>query len=284
VLASLIDSTVDLLAQAILLVTNRLASASRDDRVAYPAGRSRAEPVGVIACALLMAMASAQVIRDAACVLIDFATMGEERPITMSISDEGLLAGTIASKFLLYLWCRQRATETANVTVDALAQDHYNDVLSNAAALVAAVLTQLHPALWLADPIGAIVISLYIIYSWACTGMEQLDLVVGKSADADFLDLVCVCRASSLCPTSPPPPQPVPRHSSLRTAALACLSVLNDPQRVCGGSNSVGAEQRSLLSHCVSGARWRRHTTRLVRSTSCARITLARASLWSWKS
>ena len=61
VLAALVDSTVDLLAQGILLITNRLATAAHDpnDLVQYPAGRSRAEPVGVIACALLMAMASA---------------------------------------------------------------------------------------------------------------------------------------------------------------------------------------------------------------------------------
>ena len=65
-----------------------------------------------------------------------------------------------------------------------------SQVLSNSAALVAAVATQLHESLWLADPCGAILISVYIIYSWALTGMEQLDLVIGKVADPDFLDLV----------------------------------------------------------------------------------------------
>ena len=44
--------------------------------------------------------------------------------------------------------------------------------------------------LWLADPIGAVVISVYIIWSWAQTGLEQLDLVVGRAADPAFLDLV----------------------------------------------------------------------------------------------
>ena len=37
------------------------------------------------------------------------------------------------------------------------------------------------------DPIGAILISIYIIYSWFCTGMEQLDFLVGRSADPEFL-------------------------------------------------------------------------------------------------
>ena len=42
--------------------------------------------------------------------------------------------------------------KTNNVTVEAVAQDHLNDVLSNSAALVAAAATQITSALWLADP------------------------------------------------------------------------------------------------------------------------------------
>ena len=192
VLASLIDSTVDLLAQVILLIMNRLSTMKGDEseNMRYPAGRSRAEPVGVIACALLMAMASAMVIRDAAMVLIAFWQEGTVRSIAIGVVDQELLGGTILAKLLLYLWCARKAKETANVTVEALAQDHWNDVLSNLGALVAAALTQLDNSLWLADPIGAILISVYIIYSWVQTGMEQLDLILGRSADADFLDLV----------------------------------------------------------------------------------------------
>jgi len=191
VLAALVDSTVDLLAQAILLVTNRLATDQQGaTKVLYPAGRSRAEPVGVIACALLMAMASAQVIRDALVSLYGYWQHGDVRPVDMTYYDLGLLASTIALKFVLYLWCRSKFAETNNVTVEAVAQDHLNDVLSNLGALAAAVLTQLSPSLWLADPVGAVAISVYIIHSWLCTGMEQLEFLVGRSADPEFLDQV----------------------------------------------------------------------------------------------
>ena len=30
----------------------------------------------------------------------------------------------------------------------------------------------------------------YIIYSWSTTGLEQLDLIVGRTADPAFLDVV----------------------------------------------------------------------------------------------
>lgn len=192
VLASLVDSTVDLLAQGILLLTNRLATLSRDpsEVILYPAGRSRAEPVGVIACALLMAMASAQVIRDSSVVLAEWWSTGAVRYVDLDITDQLVLGMTTLLKFVLYLWCVRQAKALNNVTVEAVAQDHMNDVLSNTAALAAAVATQLTAALWFADPGGAVLISIYIIYSWARTGMEQLDLVIGRSADPDFLELV----------------------------------------------------------------------------------------------
>ena len=192
VLAALIDSTVDLLAQGILLLTNRLATLAREPSqvVLYPAGRSRAEPVGVIACALLMAMASAQVIRDSSVVLWEWWHDGTERAVAIDGMDEALLAMTTLLKFLLYLYCVHAGKSMSNVTVEAVAQDHLNDVLSNSAALVAAAATQIAQPLWLCDPVGAVLISVYIIYSWAMTGMEQLDLVIGKVADPDFLELV----------------------------------------------------------------------------------------------
>jgi len=158
--------------------------------VLYPAGRSRAEPVGVIACALLMAMASAQVIRDSGVCLWDYWTTQTTHHVQMTVSDIAVLGSTILMKFVLYRWCASKFEETQNVTVEAVAQDHLNDVLSNSAAMVAALMTLLAASLWLADPIGAILISVYIIYSWFCTGMEQLDFLVGRSAEPEFLDTV----------------------------------------------------------------------------------------------
>lgn len=52
--------------------------------------------------------------------------------------------------------------------------------------------------LWLADSIGAILISVYIIYSWARTGLEQLDLVIGRAADPAFLVRAALSRLASL--------------------------------------------------------------------------------------
>jgi cation diffusion facilitator family transporter len=195
VLAALVDSTVDLLAQGILLITNRLASGAKEPAIVvlYPVGRSRAECVGVIACALIMALASAQVMRDAIAVIVDWWATGNPRPVSLNLVDMILLSSTIALKLALYFYCRFAARRTHNVTVEAAAQDNFNDVLSNAAALAAVVGAQSLPGsafLWLLDPIGAILIAVYIIWAWVCTGMEQVDLIVGRAADPEFIDLM----------------------------------------------------------------------------------------------
>ena len=77
--------------------------------------------------------------------------------------------------------------QLADPTIEALAQDHFNDVLSNSVAAVALLFALRSPNLWFLDPVGAIVISIYIIYSWYLTGMEQIEQLTGKSAPEDFI-------------------------------------------------------------------------------------------------
>jgi cation diffusion facilitator family transporter len=73
-------------------------------------------------------------------------------------------------------------------TLEAVAQDHRNDALSNGVSAVALLLALDHHQLWWCDPVGAIVISIYIIRSWYHTGKEQIEHLTGKSAPADFLE------------------------------------------------------------------------------------------------
>jgi divalent metal cation (Fe/Co/Zn/Cd) transporter len=105
------------------------------------------------------------------------------------------------------------ALQLADPTLEALSQDHYNDVLSNGVAAVALILSLYSPNLWFLDPFGAILISLYIIYSWYLTGKEKIEQLTGKSAPDDFIDellelaehfdermLVDTCRAHHFGP------------------------------------------------------------------------------------
>ena len=44
------------------------------------------------------------------------------------------------------------------------------------------------PSLWFIDPVGAILISLYIINSWYVTGREQIEHLTGKAAPEEFIE------------------------------------------------------------------------------------------------
>ena len=145
---------------------------------------------------------------------------GEEQEQAMSSSLAAFWSSIIIVKLLLLLVCNQATSQrliqgttgattvyqqqhdpcsTSTVagrsvvpmsdpTLDALALDHWNDALSNGVAAIALLCVLRMPALWFLDPVGAILISFYIIRSWYTTGQEQIEHLTGKAAPQDFLD------------------------------------------------------------------------------------------------
>jgi len=67
-----------------------------------------------------------------------------------------LMSLAIGTKFLLFLACRGRENDTLN----ALADDHFNDVCTNSLSAVGAVLGD-RVAFWI-DPLAAILLAAYI--------------------------------------------------------------------------------------------------------------------------
>ena len=65
---------------------------------------------------------------------------------------------------------------------------HRNDALSNGVAAIALLCALRSPSLWFIDPVGAILISLYIINSWYVTGREQIEHLTGKAAPEEFIE------------------------------------------------------------------------------------------------
>lgn len=186
VLASLVDSAIDLLGQGTLMVTNHLASAGKIDE--YPAGRGKLEPVGVMVCAVVMGMASMEVISTASLKLFQYWGSSEAPLVELNTITVWILVGIIVLKAGLWVWCsRVHRRHPHNDSVKAIAQDNLNDVLSNIVALIAPEATLFGHAFWVADPLAGILISVYIIWTWVVTGYEQVEMIVGKRADIDFL-------------------------------------------------------------------------------------------------
>jgi cation diffusion facilitator family transporter len=156
----------------------------------YPVGRKRLEPVGVLICAVVMCMASLEVLSTAAIRLLkNWGRHEHSLPVLpISLFTVALLTGIILLKAVLWYWSSAvYKRHPQNDSVKAIAQDNANDVISNLVALLAPAATHLRRSLWCVDPVAGIVISVYIIYTWVKTCQEQVEMIVGKRADPDFL-------------------------------------------------------------------------------------------------
>jgi len=190
VLASLVDSIIDLLGQGALMFTSALAQKGRGEHEEYPVGRGRLEPVGVMICAVVMGMASMEVISQSTVRLVKYWDRTDAPEVALTVTAALLLIGVIFLKAGLWQWCKGVYERNPQDAVKAIAQDNLNDVISNIAALLAPEMILLGHQFWLVDPLAGIGISIYIIYTWLVTGFEQVEMIVGKRADPDFLQKV----------------------------------------------------------------------------------------------
>ncbi|XP_065063875.1 uncharacterized protein LOC135690291 isoform X2 [Rhopilema esculentum] len=157
IVSSLVDSAVDLVSGFIIWYTSR--AMRKTDIYHYPIGRTRLEPVAIVILSCIMASASVVMIRES----IEGIISKNVSPDLSAVSII-LVAVTIVTKLALYIYCRRYDTPSTQ----ALATDHINDTVSNSFALLFGALGTY---VWLyADPIGAILISVYIFVNWWKTG------------------------------------------------------------------------------------------------------------------
>ena len=126
----------------------------------YPAGKSRFEPVGVVIFSSCMFTATLQLLLSSIQVLIE-----QDLDLQVDFWTLMVLLTTIVLKLILWLYCR---TVGNSETVNALSLDHRNDVISNIFGVTTA-LAGFHFRWWI-DPLGAVFISLYLMFIWARTG------------------------------------------------------------------------------------------------------------------
>jgi len=190
VVASAVDSVLDLVAQLIILYA--LSAAGEIDIDAWPLGRSRLEPVGIIIVASLMGFASLQIVLESAATLwAGLQDPKKAKPPDVDIISVLSLLAVVATKLVLYVLC----VGNESLSVQALAQDHINDVYSNSVVLLAAWSSNHFGGLWWLDPVGAIGISLFIVKRWADVGKEQAAMLVGRAAQPDFLEKIAELAA-----------------------------------------------------------------------------------------
>lgn len=100
--------------------------------------------------------------------------------VRLTIPAIAIMAATVVIKFLCWLWCRL----IKNSSVQALAQDAMTDVVFNIFSIIFPLIG-FYAKVWWLDPLGGILLSLYVILNWAQTSSTHIRNLTGAAASAD---------------------------------------------------------------------------------------------------
>ncbi|KAI9712855.1 MAG: hypothetical protein M1820_001477 [Bogoriella megaspora] len=173
-LASLLDSVLDLLCTLIVWVTNKLVQWRLSSlQKKFPVGRRRLEPLGILVFSIIMVVSFLQILQESVQKLLP---SGEHEVVSLPAVAIGAMAGNAIVKGLIGLGCWPIKT----TQVQALVQDCKTDVYFNTASLLFPLLGRVLNVWWL-DPVGAALLSLYIIYDWADTCLQNINRLTGAA-------------------------------------------------------------------------------------------------------
>ncbi|KAH9969137.1 hypothetical protein BC827DRAFT_1168043 [Russula dissimulans] len=180
-LATGIDSIFDVGSNVLLYYVNH--KSSRMDVNKWPVGGARLETIGNVVYGFLMGSVNFVVIVESARQLLKH---GDESLKAFHIPSIVAVGAALGVKFLLFLYCYSLRSRSSQVSV--LWEDHRNDLFINSFGLLMSAGGS--KLAWYLDPIGAMVIALGVIVAWSRTVYSQFELLAGKSAPHDFLQLI----------------------------------------------------------------------------------------------
>jgi len=180
-IATGVDSVFDVGSNALLYWLHK--KALRLDQNKWPVGGSRLETIGNIVYGTLMGSVNLIVVVEAVRRFVSHS--GDE---TNKLHVPALVAvgAALGVKFLLFLYCFSLRKSSSQVMV--LWEDHRNDIFVNSfGLLMSAGGSKLR---WWLDPTGGLILAVGVILLWSRTIYKQFELLAGKSAPHDFLQLV----------------------------------------------------------------------------------------------
>ncbi|KAI7468132.1 hypothetical protein KC357_g6838 [Hortaea werneckii] len=172
--ASLVDSALDLLCTLIVWTTNKLVQWRISSlQKHFPVGRRRLEPLGILVFSIIMVISFLQILQESITKLMPLHGTAEALPWVAV----GALLATIIIKGIIWFGCVPIKT----TQVQALAQDCKTDVIFNTLSLLFPFIGYKADIWWL-DPAGAGLLSLFIIYDWGQTCFENVTRLSGQAA------------------------------------------------------------------------------------------------------
>ncbi|KAI4220996.1 MAG: hypothetical protein L6R36_007210 [Xanthoria steineri] len=179
-IASLVDSALDLLCTLIVWTTNKLVGWRISKlRKKFPVGRRRLEPLGILVFSIIMVISFLQILQESVKKLLPG---GEKVAAGLPALAIAALVATVVIKGIIGIGCvRVKTTQ-----VQALAQDCKTDVYFNTLSLLFPLIGRQLGVWWL-DPVGAAILSLYVIYDWAETSFQNVIRLSGSAVDDRLL-------------------------------------------------------------------------------------------------
>lgn len=179
VIASLVDSVLDFLSTFIIYIANRLSNNKNwRTQILYPIGRTKLEPLGILIFSVIIIISFFQVGLESFKKL--FLSKPEEHIVVeIGFDAIAIMLATIFAKFACWAWC----ITSKSSSVQALAQDAMTDVVFNTVSLIMPTIGH-YGGIWWADPLGALLLSVYVIFSWSLTAFEHIDNLTGAVASA----------------------------------------------------------------------------------------------------
>uniref|UniRef100_A0A1I7TWC6 ZT_dimer domain-containing protein n=1 Tax=Caenorhabditis tropicalis TaxID=1561998 RepID=A0A1I7TWC6_9PELO len=177
ILASVVDSFMDITSGVV--VWYACYRIERINKEHYPVGMKKLEPLTVVIVGMIMLFANFIVLERAVVQTIEDRLDPKVDLTTLIV----LCTGT-GIKFILFMICRVRKSAACLV----LAIDQRNDCLTNMVALLGAWVGQ---KWWkYADPLGAFLVSGFIIITWFLTIREHIPYLIGRRADQEFINRI----------------------------------------------------------------------------------------------
>ncbi|ORY01657.1 hypothetical protein BCR34DRAFT_493690 [Clohesyomyces aquaticus] len=176
------DSLFDPLSNLTLILCAR--AVKRVDGRKFPSGKARIETAGNIFFCFLMVTVSIVLIVES---IRDLASHDSTK-VTKDFNLPSVIAVGIAfaTKLSLFFYCWALRNVYSQVRI--LWEDHRNDLFINGFGILTSVGGS--KLVWWLDPMGAMLLSVLIIFLWLRTAYSEFQLLIGVTADTNMLQLI----------------------------------------------------------------------------------------------
>ncbi|KAL1598290.1 hypothetical protein SLS59_006974 [Nothophoma quercina] len=172
------DSLFDPLSNLTLIMCAR--AVSRVDARKFPSGKARIETAGNLSFCALMITVSVVIIVESIRSVAEHSGSETNDFFLPSVIAVAIAFGT---KFSLFLYCWAIRNKYSQVRI--LWEDHRNDLFINGFGILTSVGGS--KLKWWIDPMGAMILSVLIIFLWSRTAYSEFQLLIGVTADTNML-------------------------------------------------------------------------------------------------